>query len=154
MRVLVLSDSHRGYAMLRLAVEQQPRARTVFFLGDGADDIDQLAREQELLRIFQVRGNNDFGTAAPADGLAVLEGTRIYYTHGHMQQVKYGDGMLLEQARARRADIVLYGHTHQPVTRYEDGIYLMNPGSIGMGSYGVIDLTPAGIVCYTAEVRA
>lgn len=49
--------------------------------------------------------------------------------------------------RERQADLLLFGHTHQPLTDYEDGLYLMNPGSLGYGgTYGYVDITPAGIV--------
>ena len=53
-----------------------------------------------------------------------------------------------EQARKQGADIDLFGHTHIGFTRYEDGLYLMNPGSLsraGEHSYGVIDLCDGGV---------
>ena len=34
------------------------------------------------------------------------------------------------EGAARGADIVIFGHTHRPVARHEDGIYLFNPGSL------------------------
>ena len=51
-------------------------------------------------------------------------------------------------ARDRKADIALYGHTHQAEIEYRDGLYLMNPGSLhgSYGTYGIIDITPAGLV--------
>ena len=54
----------------------------------------------------------------------------------------------LSAARGNGAQIALYGHTHEPMTDYQDGLYVMNPGALGgaRGSYGIIDLTPAGIV--------
>ena len=47
----------------------------------------------------------------------------------------------------RNADIVLFGHTHLPITEYDDELYLLNPGSLQYtdGTYGVIDITDAGI---------
>ena len=40
------------------------------------------------------------------------------------------------------ADILLFGHTHMPLTLYEDGLYIMNPGSCHgyYASYGIIDI--------------
>ncbi len=44
-------------------------------------------------------------------------------------------------------DILLFGHTHVPYTAYDDGMYIMNPGSIGYtGTYGIVDITPSGIM--------
>ena len=47
----------------------------------------------------------------------------------------------------RNADIVLFGHTHLPITEYDDELYLLNPGSLQYadGTYGIIDITDAGI---------
>ena len=53
---------------------------------------------------------------------------------------------MIYTARDEKADILLFGHTHQAVTEYYDGLYLMNPGSChGYGaSYGFIDITDKG----------
>ncbi|MFR3419646.1 MAG: metallophosphoesterase family protein [Eubacterium sp.] len=49
----------------------------------------------------------------------------------------------MPRPKRRNADIVLFGHTHNQYTEYLDGLYIMNPGSVGMnGDYGVIDITP------------
>ena len=51
-------------------------------------------------------------------------------------------------ARERKAQVLLYGHTHNAFTDYEDGLYLMNPGSLSgwQATYGTLDLTEQGIV--------
>ena len=56
--------------------------------------------------------------------------------------------------RAREADIVLYGHTHIAYTGYEDGLYILNPGTArpAGGSYGMVDITPAGVVLNVVKV--
>lgn len=147
MRVLVLSDSHGCESGLIRAIEEQPSACHVIFLGDGLRDLhDVAARYPE--RIFTcVRGNNDFSAAEPNERLIELAGKRIFMAHGHTYGVKGGDYHFLAAARSNHAGIAVYGHTHEPVTRYEEGIYLMNPGSVRAGSYGVIDITDRGTVC-------
>jgi hypothetical protein len=32
------------------------------------------------------------------------------------------------------------------VTDYDEGLYVMNPGSARVGEYGAIDVTPSGIM--------
>ena len=76
----------------------------------------------------------------------------ILCTHGHRYGVKSSDGALVERALKVNARILLYGHTHEPVTRYEDGLYIMNPGSARQGRYGMIDITPNGIACILCEL--
>ena len=73
-----------------------------------------------------------------------IGGVRVYMTHGHRHQVKLSTGILLKDARAAKADIVLYGHTHAAdCHREDDGLWVMNPGSCGYfgGSAGVIELS-------------
>ena len=79
----------------------------------------------------------------------------MYYTHGHIHRVKYGLYELVCAARERKADLVLFGHTHKPLQEYEDGLYLLNPGSLhgAEGTYGIVDLTPAGIVTNIVKIR-
>lgn len=148
MRILVVSDTHRDYNALRQAVLAQPNAEVVIHLGDGADeaaDVKYLFPEKTF---YQVRGNCDWGSALSAVGSVTLEGKKIFYTHGHGYNVKYGLYELKAAARAQKANIVLFGHTHRALAEFEDGLYLMNPGSLsgGTASYGIIDITKAGIV--------
>ncbi len=147
MRILVLSDSHGCESGLIRAIEEQPGARHVLFLGDGLRDLHYVATRYPERVFTSVRGNNDFSAEEPNERLIELGGKRIFMTHGHTYGVKGTDYHLLSAAAGNRADIAVYGHTHTPVTRYEDGIYLMNPGSVREGSYGIIDITPQGIVC-------
>ena len=49
----------------------------------------------------------------------IFAGKLLYRTHGYAENVKYGDGQLRQQARACKADIALYGHTHRAVTDFE-----------------------------------
>ena len=158
MRVLVLSDSHGDAYSVLDAVNSQPSARVIIHLGDGADDMDRIIESFPEKTVLQVRGNCDFGSLLPYTGLEIVGGKRIFYTHGHTQGVKMGMYRLISDGRDNKADIILYGHTHKAVTEYEDGVYIMNPGSVsgryaGFASYGIIDITEAGIVCNIVEVK-
>ena len=71
--------------------------------------------------------------------------------------MKYGLDKLIAAAKNIDADIALYGHSHQGYTGYEDGLYIMNPGSPvrprnSGASYGVIDITKAGIAMHLVKV--
>lgn len=147
MRILVVSDVHGAVHRLRRILESHPEARTVFFLGDGERDMDSVMDEFPGKSFVCVRGNCDIGSTLPSTELRELMGKRIFATHGHEQYVKHGDTALLEQGRALGADLVLYGHTHTPESRYEEGLYVMNPGSVREGRYGFADITDSGIMC-------
>ena len=153
MRILVCSDSHGRRDRLVLALEQQPKAEILVFLGDGAADAAFFSHEPGR-RAYLVRGNCD----GPSCGLPAWEefsvlGKKVLCTHGHASQVKFGLESLAFAGRERKADLVLFGHTHEPLVFYEDGVTLFNPGSIHDGAYGFVDITGAGIVCVNARVR-
>ena len=147
MRILVVSDSHGDEFALRCAVEAQPKARMLIHLGDGERDMEALSGLLDEIKVVQVRGNADFGMLSPFAFVEVVEGKRIYCTHGQQERVKYGRGELKQAARGEKADIALFGHTHLPENDYDDGLHLFNPGSSREGDYGVVDITKAGIVC-------
>lgn len=148
MRILVVSDTHRDVSSLRRAIMSQEKAEAVIHLGDGAEEAQEAKLDFPGKLFYLVRGNCDWGSLLPVEGLANLAGKRIFYTHGYTYNVKYGTYEILSAARRRKANILLFGHTHQPFTSYEDGLYVMNPGSLNGsgGTYGTIDITPAGIV--------
>ena len=148
MRILVTSDTHGDSASLRRAVLSQPKAEIVIHLGDGGDDVELVRTSFPERTFLQVRGNCDWGSALPQTGEFEAGGKKIFYTHGHMYGVKSGDYTIISEARSRRADILLFGHTHQPREDYEDGLYIMNPGRLSgwEPTYGIIDITEQGIV--------
>ena len=51
-------------------------------------------------------------------------------------------------AREQKAQVLLFGHTHRALTDYEEGLHIMNPGSLSgwQASYGTLDITSQGIV--------
>ena len=95
-----------------------------------------------------VRGNCDMASSLPPVGKYEAQGVRIFYTHGHLYGVKSGQYTIVCAAREKKAQVLLYGHTHQAFTGYEDGLYMMNPGSLNSWepTYGTLDITPQGIV--------
>lgn len=148
MRILVVSDTHRDAFSLRAAILKQPKAEVVIHLGDGAEEA-AAARDSFRDRMFLlVRGNCDWGSTLPAEEMTRLAGKNIFYTHGYTYNVKYGMYEIVSAARGQKADVLLFGHTHEALTEYRDGLYIMNPGSLcgSGGTYGILDITPAGIV--------
>ncbi|MDR3345421.1 MAG: YfcE family phosphodiesterase [Oscillospiraceae bacterium] len=153
MRLVVASDSHGAAWRLADAVRQQPDAAALFFLGDGESDLRLLREQYPGLKIYAVSGNCDGSCSnLPELDAAELAGVKIMFTHGHRYAVKSTEENLLAAARARGAQIALYGHTHKPSYRYEDGVHLFNPGSAEEHSYGVVDITGAGIFCFHCKV--
>lgn len=148
MRILVMSDCHGAVNAARTALMDQQDAKEVIFLGDGAGEIYRISALFPEKNFHIVRGNCDFSAPFPDSLLLEFRGKRIFACHGHLFGVKGGLSGYIDEARTKKADIALFGHTHRGLTRYEDGLYLMNPGSltrVGEHSYGIIDITDGGI---------
>ena len=145
MTILVLSDSHSSLRFMRQCADTI-RPDVLVHLGDYFDDAVVLKEEYPQILVYQVPGNCDRYRCPPGLPEILVEnicGVRVYMTHGHRHQVKMSIGLRLEDARAAKADIVLYGHTHAAdCHREDDGLWVMNPGSCGYygGSAGIIEI--------------
>lgn len=152
MRILVFSDSHGSTSGMRDALTDHPEADMIIHLGDGERDLSNLEDFIRGRRVVQVCGNCDFYSQLPQNEIVEVMGRKIFCSHGHTEFVKHGTQYFTEKARSLGAHIALYGHTHESVTAYDDGLYVMNPGSIRMGEYGAVDITASGIMLLKMKV--
>ena len=140
-KLLVLSDSHGGRtAIERVLMKEIKNINALIFLGDGLRDLELALTLYPKLRAYSVAGNCDYGALEPTDGLAAFDGVVIFYTHGHMYGAKYDLDTLADAASARGAEVALFGHTHRPVNDRVEGLYVVNPGTAGMGSSPTLKL--------------
>lgn len=146
MRLLVLSDSHGRKNLLLKAVELHPEADAVIFLGDGERDTEFLKQLHPEIKLYSVCGNCDYNSLLPTFLLEKFGGKIVYAAHGHYESVKYSLAGLKQKAHNCSASIALYGHTHVPDTTYEDGIWYINPGSVSVGRYAMVDILDNGIM--------
>lgn len=153
MRILVLSDSHGDIPSLELAIKNTADVNAVIFLGDGLTDFESVSHLLTGKKISAVRGNCDSSFSPyPERIVENLKGKNIYCTHGYIEKVKFGLDALKTAALYSDTSIALFGHTHIPYTSYENGLYLMNPGSVRQNSCGIVDITPQGIMCFTKKI--
>ncbi len=153
MRILVVSDSHGHRWNLIDAIKAEPTAEIVYFLGDGYREYEEMKATFEGKKQFiGVLGNCDLGSTLPVRDIRSVENTRVYATHGFQERVKYGNYDLLYEARQNNCSLVLFGHTHEKLNTYNDGVHLFNPGSLRDGFYGVVDITEKGVICINKSV--
>lgn len=129
MKVLIVSDTHKSHRNLEKVLEENKDRDMLIHLGDveGAEDyIEALAD----CPVHMVSGNNDFFSDLPAEEVFMIGKHRIFITHGHYYSIVIGEERLAKAARDRNADIVMYGHTHRPFFKEEEGLIILNPGSI------------------------
>lgn len=153
LRILVFSDSHGQYLPMKKAIEAQPDAEAIIFLGDGHCDFEYCKQFINNKRIYAVKGNNDFHCEYPLRQLINEGEENIYICHGHYEYVKSSLSGLLVKAGENHCKIALYGHTHRQQTDYCNGIYTFCPGALYNDEYGVIDITDKGIICIGMKVK-
>lgn len=129
MKVVIVSDTHGLHRNLEKVLEEEKPMDMLIHLGDvegGEDYITALADCPTHI----VRGNNDFFSDLPGEEEFMMGGYHMFISHGHYYYVSMGEERLKEEARARGADIVMYGHTHKPTLTREEDLITLNPGSI------------------------
>jgi putative phosphoesterase len=127
-RILVLADTHGAIAAIDRVLLQNNSVDTVIHLGDYTRDADYIRSKGR--EVHSVKGNCDFGADVETEMVLHMEGQKILLTHGHGYGVKYSLQRLLYRALELEANAVFYGHTHTPMNGYEQGVLLLNPGSV------------------------
>lgn len=155
MRILVVSDTHGNLYNLKKAVEQQKSAEIIIHCGDSKGELDEIKMLYNDKAFYAVKGNCDFASMLPFDETITIENKKIFITHGHIYNAKMTLYNLCCKARQENADIVLFGHTHNAVSLYDDGLYILNPGSLNGydASYAYIDITDKGIMTNIVKLK-
>ena len=161
MKLFFLADIHGSLSCLEKAILrfQEEKADYLVLLGDalyhGArnplpegyspkETAALLNRFAE--KIVAVRGNCDsevdgmvLSFPIMADYSTILyRSRRFFLTHGHL----FNEGSLPPLAGG---DVFVYGHTHLPKAEKENGVWILNPGSITLpkgnapGTYGLLE---------------
>lgn len=122
----VISDSHGDGKSILRALEVLGDIDILIFLGDYLKDVNDIPFDGT---IYKVKGNCDMGVIGDEELLISINGYKIYVSHGHRYNVKMSIDKLYYRGLECGADIILYGHTHVPLTIKEGNIHIVNPGS-------------------------
>lgn len=160
MRIIVISDTHGSRQSLDSVFLRNADADRFIHLGDGERDLDGFLTEHPWFsqRTIHVAGNCDFGSLSPGYDILHVFDHKILMTHGHIFGVKGGLEPLKDAARRNGCDIIFFGHTHVRYNKYEEGLYILNPGSAGCPhdgtapSFGVVNIFPQGVVMNIADI--
>lgn len=129
MKVLIVSDTHRKNENFLKVLERVTPIDMLVHCGD-IEGSEYLIAQAAGCPVEMVVGNNDFFSDLPREKEFYIGKYKVWLTHGHTYYVSMGNEYLKEEARARSADIVMYGHTHRPVVDIEGGLVAVNPGSL------------------------
>ena len=165
MRLLVVSDIHGRLERLSRVLDDHKNIDALIFLGDGLSDLERADAYSRGFTVFAVKGNCDgfsFMSRARVEEEMTFsfDGYKFLIMHGHTRGVKHSLTNAIYAASEREADVLLFGHTHEPLEKYipadDDGaikkpLYVFNPGSLGSsgdgwGYYGLIEIRNNGIL--------
>ena len=148
MKILIMSDSHGNRKAMLKAVESES-PEMILHLGDYDRDCSALMEKYPEIPLHSVRGNCDRSSDGRDTFMLTLGGKRVLMTHGHLYRVKSGISIVKDNAIARGADVLLFGHTHIPYYDPQAGLTMINPGSVGMGgkTYAVLEIKNGVVIC-------
>ncbi len=148
MKIVVFSDSHSAPMNVSRILNRESDCDIFIYLGDGYSEAQNIITSSKK-KIYCVKGNCDSSSFGLDDENEIfVSGKKIFFCHGHKYHVKWGLQVLADEAAARGADIVLYGHTHTADQSYRNGIYVLNPGSASgaNASYGILEIRENGVL--------
>ncbi len=151
MKIMVVSDTHGNY-LAPASILEETGADMLIHLGDEINDALTLDLIIDV-PLLKVPGNCDHGAREPRELLEPISGMLFFITHGDTYRVKNGLERLVEKAKKVKASVTLFGHTHKPLILNQDGVLLVNPGTLMAGSdsksYAMLTVTHSKV---TAEI--
>ena len=129
MKALIISDTHRRNDNFLKVIEQVAPVDLVIHCGD-VEGSQHLIQNAAGCPVQCVAGNNDYFGDLPSELEFMVGRYRVWVTHGHHYYVSMSNEYLKREARARGADIVMFGHTHRPIVNWENDLVVVNPGSL------------------------
>ena len=157
MRILIVSDTHGSLRNFDIVIEREKEIDMLLHLGDVEGDNDYMEAVMKC-PVHIVGGNNDYFSGLPGEIELRIGKYKVFMTHGHGYYVSMDTRRLKQAARARGADIAMYGHTHRPDIDLEDGVKVINPGSLSyprqsgrQATYIIMEVNTEGEVEFTLK---
>ncbi len=146
MKIFVVSDTHGRIKNFIDTAKYLEKPDLIIHLGDYVEDALKIEKEMGIDTIV-VKGNCDiYSPGFDEEKIIILNDKIILITHGHKYNVKMDTLRLLYKGKEEGVDLILFGHTHYPQIEKQDGIMLMNPGSVSLPrlfnnkTFGIIEL--------------
>lgn len=123
MKLIVISDSHGKIELVQQILEAHADADAFLHCGDLE------VPSAYFPQLIAVRGNNDYYGGSPDERVVSVGNWKVLMTHSHQYSIMSRYQQLRKKAARLGCKLVCFGHTHIYHESFEDGIYLLNPGS-------------------------
>lgn len=135
MKIGILSDTHDNLNAIRSALEEFRRAGVSLILHAG-DFIAPFTIPFYLESDWDFRGvfgNNDGDKVLllKRSGGKIYTAPHVFEQDGKRIILNHYPDAVESMAKGHGADVVIYGHTHEPDVRRLDGCLIINPGECG-----------------------
>lgn len=127
MKIGVIGDSHQGFQNIKSSLKHFDGVEFIIHTGDNYEDKEFIQRNYNV-KVIAVKGNCDY--IGDEEVVIKINGYNFFICHGHNYNVKHHLTDLIKKAKAQRADVAIFGHTHIPYNRMEGSLLLLNPGSL------------------------
>ena len=146
MKILLISDTHSNVSDAVEIIRQEGDFDMFFHMGDTYQDAIKI-QDETGLSMKAVSGNMDGLRIGPEIESFSIEGIRFLLTHGDRFQVNHGFQALDVEAKHCGADVVCFGHTHNPCDTVINTRRFFNPGALqgNNRSYGILRLDNGSI---------
>lgn len=123
----LISDTHGNETQMRRALKTLEKSDCILHAGDLYRDALWM-RSHYQGEIIPVTGNGDPEEAGPHERVLKINGLSILLCHGHRHYINRGLTHLYYHGLEKKAEVVVFGHTHVPVFM-DEGLIMINPGS-------------------------
>jgi uncharacterized protein len=164
MKIIVLSDTHipkRAKSLPPRLLEELKDANLIIHAGDWQtiDVYNQLKTFAIVEGVFGNVDDENIKEMFPEKRIVDACGYKIGITHGH------GTGKTTEKRAIQKfaddkVDCIIFGHSHIPIKKYDDGMLLFNPGSptdkrrqekYSFGIFTIVDTLEANHIFFTKQ---
>jgi putative phosphoesterase len=132
MKIGIISDTHIPYAAPRLPTKIYSAFEGVDLILHAGDLVEPVVLNElnKLAETHAVHGNMDnfeVRKALPDKRIIEIGNFKIGLTHGH--GAPYNLIKTVGKEMGSEVDAIVFGHSHSPVNKVQDGILFFNPGS-------------------------
>lgn len=127
MKIGLISDTHGNKEQMIRALDTLKETDCILHAGDFYRDALWLQSHYPG-EVIPVTGNGDPEEAGPHERVLKIDGLSILLCHGHRHYLYRGLTHLYYHGLEKKADLVIFGHTHVP-TFFDEGLVIVNPGS-------------------------
>lgn len=156
MKIAIISDTHDNLNNLRKAVEiiNSSGVQHVFHAGDFTSPFTIRVLKELGCPLTGVFGNNDGDKLLLKEKFNGSIHNQPYITTFNEKRIAMmHEPVFIDALRdSGHFDIIIFGHTHEPVVREEKGVLIINPGELAGWLYGKPTMAIVDLNMMRAEI--